>query len=107
MPVIPGATLAPCTSALIMSSYSAKKVDQCPFPVIEDPPDVHHPAHYTQGGIETWDYIIEQGFGVDYLAGNILKYISRFKHKGEPVKDLKKARAYLDKLIKLMEGEDE
>lgn len=34
-----------------------------------------------------------------YLKGNILKYLIRYKHKGCPDVDLKKARWYLDKLI--------
>jgi hypothetical protein len=38
-----------------------------------------------------------------YLKGNILKYVSRYRHKHkEPVKDLKKAAWYLDKLISTM-----
>ena len=63
---------------------------------------VNHPPHYNQGGMEVID-VIEAGIGdqgfVGYLLGNILKYLLRFKHKGKPVEDLKKARWYLDRLI--------
>ena len=63
---------------------------------------VNHPPHYNQGGMEVID-VIEAGIGdqgfVGYLLGNILKYLLRFRHKGKPVEDLKKARWYLDKLI--------
>jgi hypothetical protein len=63
---------------------------------------VNHPPHYNQGGMEVID-VIEAGIGdqgfVGYLLGNILKYLLRFKHKGRPVEDLKKARWYLDRLI--------
>lgn len=60
---------------------------------------VDHPSHYTKGKIEVWDFIIDQRLG--YLEGNIIKYVCRFRHKNG-VEDLKKARAYLNKLI---EGE--
>jgi len=35
-----------------------------------------------------------------YLKGNILKYVSRYKFKGEPLEDLQKAQWYLDRLVK-------
>jgi hypothetical protein len=61
----------------------------------DDP--VSHPAHYTQGKIECIDFLIDQRF--DYLSGNIVKYICRYRWKGKPVQDLEKARFYLDRLI--------
>lgn len=62
------------------------------------------PSHYTFGGIETIDYMQakmseDEFFG--YLKGNIIKYISRSKHKGNELDDLKKAQWYLNKLIKI------
>ena len=41
-----------------------------------------------------------------YLEGNTKKYLHRFRYKGKPVEDLKKARWYLDQLITEMEGND-
>ena len=38
-----------------------------------------------------------------YLLGNIIKYISRYKHKNG-VQDLRKAKWYLDKLIEIDKG---
>ena len=35
-----------------------------------------------------------------YLKGNVLKYVSRYKFKGEPLEDLQKAHWYLNRLIK-------
>ena len=35
-----------------------------------------------------------------YLKGNVLKYVSRYKFKGEPLEDLQKASWYLNRLIK-------
>lgn len=60
------------------------------------PEDVHHPAHYTKG-IECWDYVVSQGLG--FLEGNVIKYVTRYRHK-HGLKDLLKARQYLERLIK-------
>src|SRR5690606_37907117 len=59
---------------------------------------INYPDHYKTGGIETIDYIKakmtpEQFEG--YLAGNVIKYISRYRHKNR-TEDLKKARVYLN-----------
>lgn len=64
---------------------------------------VNHPSHYTQGGIECIDAIkasmtSEEFCG--YLKGCTLKYLWRYKHKGKPVEDLKKAQWCQDRLIK-------
>lgn len=66
--------------------------------------EVSHPSHYTVGNIEVWDFIEDQE--LDYFLGNVIKYTCRAFHKGEPVKDLKKARAYIDKKIKKLEKEE-
>jgi hypothetical protein len=57
--------------------------------------EIKHPKHYTQG-IECWDYIVSHD--MSYLEGNIVKYVTRYKHKNG-LQDLKKAKQYLDKLI--------
>lgn len=67
--------------------------------------NVNHPQHYTQGGIETIDYLqakMTQEQFEGYLLGNILKYVSRYPHKNG-IEDLKKAQWYLDKLVKVKE----
>lgn len=51
--------------------------------------------HY-KGDIQPWDAVSAWGLG--FLAGNVVKYVARYKRKGG-VEDLKKARHYLDKLI--------
>lgn len=68
---------------------------------------VDHPSHYTTGKIETIEYIedkltLEMLEG--YFIGNIIKYVSRYRHKNG-VEDLKKARWYLDRMIKNLEKE--
>jgi hypothetical protein len=57
---------------------------------------VNHPKHYTAGTIECIDYINSCKF--DYLEGNIVKYVTRYKHKNG-VEDLRKAEFYLRMLI--------
>jgi len=57
---------------------------------------VNHPPHYTKGRIECIEYI--NAWDMDYLQGNIIKYVTRFEHKGG-VEDLEKARFYLNMLI--------
>jgi hypothetical protein len=53
------------------------------------------PDHYEQG-IPCWDYI--SSHNMDFLQGNVIKYVTRFKHKNG-LEDLIKAKTYLDKLI--------
>ncbi len=64
---------------------------------------VNHPSHYTQGKIEVLDFILDQQCG--YLDGQVIKYISRYRHKANPIEDLKKARFYLAQLIQQLEEE--
>jgi len=65
--------------------------------------EINHPAHYTVG-IETTDYI--ESWGMDFVEGNIIKYVSRYKYK-LGVQDLRKAEWYLKRLITKMENEIE
>jgi TPR repeat protein len=58
---------------------------------------VNHPLHYNwhPSGVEC--ATIAEAF--NYNLGNALKYIWRCDHKGQPVEDLKKAVAYLNREI--------
>ena len=67
--------------------------------------DVNSPAHYTTGNIEVIDYIEDKEFC--YHMGNVIKYISRAEWKGDELKDLKKARWYLERKIKMLEEGEE
>lgn len=58
---------------------------------------VNSPSHYTQGNIEVIDFIMDQK--LDYSEGNVVKYICRYKIKGNPIEDLMKARKYIDYLL--------
>lgn len=67
---------------------------------------VEHPSHYNQdGGIECIDAIKaslgKDGF-VDYCKGNCMKYLWRYKYKNG-IEDLKKAKVYLEWIIKELE----
>ncbi|MBC2196289.1 DUF3310 domain-containing protein [Listeria booriae] len=67
---------------------------------------VNNPNHYTAGGIETLDYIKAKVPDYpSYAVGNIIKYITRYKHKNG-IEDLKKAQFYLNDLITFLEGEE-
>lgn len=65
--------------------------------------EVEHPAHYTQGGIETIDFI--EAKKLDYHLGNVVKYVTRAGHKSKSslLIDLKKAAWYLNRKIHLTE----
>ena len=62
---------------------------------------VNKPPHYQSAEIECIDAIrAATGDGFHYhLQGTILKYLWRYRYKGKPLEDLKKARWYLDRLI--------
>ena len=62
---------------------------------------VNSPPHYKQGDIECIEAIkAATGDGYQgYLQGNIMKYIWRYRAKGQAINDLKKAQWYLKELI--------
>lgn len=60
-------------------------------------PDRPAVPHYQRGGIEPIDYI--RSHNMNHLEGCVIKYVTRYPFKGEPIKDLEKARDYLNWLI--------
>ena len=64
--------------------------------------DKINPTYYRKG-IETTDYIVSHS--MNYLEGNIIKYVTRYKDKGG-LEDLKKAEWYLARLIQEAEKPD-
>lgn len=69
---------------------------------------IQKPSHYNQGSIETIDLIkgsITPKELEGYLKGNIIKYLSRYNYKNEPLNDLYKARWYFKRLIKELENQ--
>lgn len=68
---------------------------------------VNHPQHYNFGKIEVIDYI-ESTLGAEgcyaFCVGNVIKYVSRARHKGKTAEDLKKAQWYLEYALKMVEA---
>ena len=64
---------------------------------------VMKPAHYNYGKFETIDVI--EDWELNFHCGNAVKYISRHKHKGTPIQDIKKAVWYLQRYLQTLEGE--
>ena len=65
---------------------------------------VNHPKHYTVGDIEVIEYIkdkLTKDEYVGYCIGNVIKYVSRYKHKNGK-EDLDKALVYLSWAIEVM-----
>lgn len=68
---------------------------------------VNHPSHYTQGGIECIDALkaaTVSKMGIEAICtANAIKYLWRYEEKNG-VEDVKKARWYIDRLIKELEN---
>lgn len=75
-------------------------------PVKKEPDMVNHPPHYIKGGIEVRKFILAVAKTLPgdeaVLAGNVIKYVARYRDKFDPVEDLKKAENYLKELIELV-----
>lgn len=63
------------------------------MPLESDP--VNNPEHYRQYPIE----VIEITERLNFLLGNVVKYVLRADYKGKPLEDLKKAEWYLRREI--------
>lgn len=65
---------------------------------------VNHPEHYTDGGIETIDFI--EAKKLPYHLGNAVKYVSRAgkKNPEKTIEDLQKAVWYINRYISFLEG---
>lgn len=65
---------------------------------------VNHPEHYTDGGIETIDFI--EAKNLPYHLGNAVKYVSRAgkKNPEKTIEDLQKAIWYINRYISFLEG---
>lgn len=59
--------------------------------------DAINPGHYKKGAYECIDIIEDLDLG--YHAGNAMKYLWRYRDKGDPVENLEKCKWYIDRLI--------
>jgi hypothetical protein len=67
---------------------------------------IDHPGHYG-GAADPYEAIkVIEAWELGFCLGNTIKYISRAKHKGQYLQDLKKARWYLDREIQKQESPD-
>ena len=77
-------------------SYVQSGSDQDNIRWLHENEEVTNPKHYVGLGITPLEYITANE--LDFLEGNVIKYVTRYPHKGG-VNDLLKARTYLEKLI--------
>ena len=68
---------------------------------LKDDDAINSPGHYTEGGMETIEVLQakltpEEFRG--YLKGNVIKYVTRERHKGQSAKDLGKLAWYAKRL---------
>lgn len=73
--------------------------------VLPEEKDNINPEHYKIGGIDAIDYVRAKLTPEEYrgyLKGNIIKYISREKHKNG-AEDCKKAKWFSDELVRFDE----
>lgn len=57
---------------------------------------INSPYHYGGDGMEVIDIV--EAYSLDFIEGNIIKYVLRYKRKNG-IEDLEKARWYLERLI--------
>jgi hypothetical protein len=57
--------------------------------------DINNPSHYTQFPVD----VIELAENLMFNLGNVVKYVCRCEFKGDTIKDLKKAKWYLEREI--------
>lgn len=59
--------------------------------------DARTSSHYSHFKIQPIDFIVANDLG--FLEANVIKYVCRYPYKGSALKDLEKARQYIDWLI--------
>ena len=63
---------------------------------------VNHPSHYTQGSIECIDAIasaLGHDAFIEFLRGQVIKYMWRLGRKGDALKDAEKGKWYASRLV--------
>ena len=62
------------------------------------------PDHYGDGKIDVISFC--QTNNLDFMQGNVIKYVFRYKNKNG-LEDLEKAKEYIDRMIEKEESENE
>lgn len=90
---------------LKLTAYENAEAKYCDKELNSDMVD--HPSHYTQGGIECIDALkaaTVSKTGIEAVCtANAIKYLWRYEEKNG-IEDVKKARWYIDRLIKELEN---
>jgi Protein of unknwon function (DUF3310) len=63
---------------------------------------INHPSHYTQGSIECIDAIasaLGRDAFIEFLRGQVIKYMWRLGHKGDARQDAEKGTWYASRLV--------
>lgn len=68
-------------------------------------PSGERPSHYSRLRPQPIEVI--EAWSLPWHLSNVIKYVARAGRKGEEIRDLKKARWYLDRYIGLLEGRNE
>ena len=70
-----------------------------------DAPNKYSPDYYQRGSYQIWDFIVDQQ--LDFLAGNIIKYICRagYKNQETELDDWFKVKAYVERKIQQLSHE--
>ena len=63
-----------------------------------------NPDHYGNSGIDVIDFC--QANNLDFMQGNVIKYVFRYKNKNG-LEDLEKAKEYIDRMIENLLDLDE
>ena len=109
------------TGLIVASKPNLDKIEACGLPLVDDntsreeldmlrrpleKEEVTNPKHYDKVGFgnQPLEYIIANE--LDFLEGNVIKYVSRYPHKGG-LNDSLKARTYIEKLIERERIKDE
>lgn len=66
--------------------------------------DVERPSHYCYSRIQPL-HVIEE-WQLPFHVATALKYLARYRHKGQAVLDLRKAVFYLQRYIEVLENEE-
>lgn len=58
---------------------------------------ITEPEHYTHGNIQPLDVI--EDWDLPFHLASVIKYIARYRYKGNPEQDLEKAREYITRFL--------